>query len=102
MHDLAVLEEHEAVGVERLEVAPKDFPGIQTYTTVEEMLEQSDVNLITIITPHNLHAEQTIAALKAGKDVFVEKPLAMNRAEFPRSLLETLCDFEGLVLESAE
>lgn len=66
---------------ERLKVAETEFPGIQTYTSIETMLKKSDVNLIVIITPHNLHARQALQCLKAGKHVVVEKPMAMTTAE---------------------
>ncbi len=48
---------------------------------VEDVLEDSEVNAVLIATRHHLHASQTIAALRAGKDVFVEKPLALNIEE---------------------
>jgi scyllo-inositol 2-dehydrogenase (NADP+) len=66
---------------ERLDVAETEFPGIETYTSLTAMLKQSDVNLIVIITPHNLHAKQALQCLKAGKNVVVEKPMAMTTAE---------------------
>ena len=66
---------------ERLAVAETDFPGIQTYTSVAEMLRKSDVNLITIITPHNTHAKLALQCLKAGRHVVCEKPLAITTAE---------------------
>ncbi|MAU09929.1 MAG: oxidoreductase [Anaerolineaceae bacterium] len=50
-------------------------------SSYDDLLTDPQTNWVAITTRHNLHAEQTIAALKAGKDVFVEKPLAMNRAE---------------------
>ncbi len=65
----------------RLEAAKTDFPGIQTYKSLGEMLKKSNVNLITIITPHNTHAKLAIQALKAGKHVVCEKPLAISTAE---------------------
>jgi len=65
----------------RLEVAKKDFPGIETYTSVADMLKKSDVNLITIITPHNTHAKLAVQCLKAGKHVVCEKPLAITTEE---------------------
>jgi len=65
----------------RLEVAKQDFPGIGTYSSPEEMLKKADVNLITIITPHNTHAPLAIKCLKAGKHVVSEKPLAITTAE---------------------
>ncbi|HOF18326.1 MAG TPA: Gfo/Idh/MocA family oxidoreductase, partial [Phycisphaerae bacterium] len=66
---------------ERLEIARRDFPGIETYTSMKEMLRKSAVNLITIITPHNTHAPLALAALRAGRHVVCEKPLAITTAE---------------------
>jgi scyllo-inositol 2-dehydrogenase (NADP+) len=65
----------------RLAVATTDFPGIETYSSVEEMLKKSSVNLVTIITPHNTHAPLAIQCLKAGRHVVCEKPLAITTAE---------------------
>ena len=65
----------------RLAVARQDFPGIQTYTTVAAMLRNSDVNLVTIITPHNTHAKLALQCLRAGRSVVCEKPLAITTAE---------------------
>ncbi len=65
----------------RLAVAGKDFPGIETYGSVPEMLKKSGVNLVTIITPHNTHAKLALACLKAGRHVVCEKPLAITTAE---------------------
>ena len=44
----------------------------------DDTLADEDVSLIAITTRHNLHAEMAIRALEADKDVFVEKPLALN------------------------
>ena len=65
----------------RLEVAAKDFPGIQTYSSVAKMLKDSDVDLLAIITPHNTHADLALQCLKAGKGVCCEKPFAITTAE---------------------
>ncbi|MBW3635643.1 MAG: Gfo/Idh/MocA family oxidoreductase [Armatimonadetes bacterium] len=62
----------------RLAVASQDFPGIQTYATVEEMLDNSQVNLIVLITPHNTHAPLALKCLEAGRHVICEKPLAIT------------------------
>jgi predicted dehydrogenase len=69
------------VDAARLKVAESDFPGIQTYSKVADMLRQSDVSLVTIITPHNTHAKLARQCLRAGKHVIVEKPLAITTAE---------------------
>ncbi len=46
-----------------------------------ELLADPQINWLAITTRHDLHASQAIAAMQAGKDVFVEKPLALNRTE---------------------
>jgi predicted dehydrogenase/threonine dehydrogenase-like Zn-dependent dehydrogenase len=45
------------------------------------ILEDGDIDLVMITTRHNSHARLVIEALKAGKNVFVEKPLALNQEE---------------------
>ena len=71
---------------ERLKVAQADFPGIETYTSIATMLKKSDVNLIAIITPHNLHARQAVQCLNAGRHVVCEKPFAITTAECDRMI----------------
>ncbi len=66
---------------ERLKVAEEDFPGIEKYNSVDELLTNSDANLITIITPHNSHAELTLKCLEAGRHTCCEKPLAITTEE---------------------
>ncbi len=65
----------------RLEVAGEDFPDIETYSSVGEMLKKSDVNLVAIITPHNTHAKLAVQCLKAGVHVVCEKPFAITTGE---------------------
>lgn len=45
-------------------------------TSFTEVIADPDTDVLFLATPHHLHAEQAIAALRAGKHVFVEKPLA--------------------------
>ncbi|MBA2481681.1 MAG: Gfo/Idh/MocA family oxidoreductase [Planctomycetes bacterium] len=71
---------------ERLKVAQTDFPGIETYRTVDEMLKKSRVGLVTMITPHNTHADLAIRCLNAGRHAVCEKPLAITTAECDRML----------------
>lgn len=50
-------------------------------TDAKEVLENNKINTIAIVTQHNTHAEYVIEALKKGKNVFVEKPLALYLEE---------------------
>ncbi len=50
-------------------------------TDVNEILNDEGINTVAVLTRHHLHAAQVIAALKAGKHVFCEKPLALQRNE---------------------
>ncbi|MEZ5031456.1 MAG: bi-domain-containing oxidoreductase [Saprospiraceae bacterium] len=53
-------------------------------TREEDVYQDPEISGIIITTRHDLHAGQTIAALQAGKHVFVEKPLAIHREELDR------------------
>jgi scyllo-inositol 2-dehydrogenase (NADP+) len=65
----------------RRQVAKNDFPGIETYDSVTAMLKASDVNMVTLITPHNTHAQLGLQCLRAGKSICSEKPLTITTAE---------------------
>jgi len=66
---------------ERAEALAKKFQIYHQYETIEQMLDVGEVDALVIGTPNYLHAPQTIAALKAGVHVIVEKPMAMNADE---------------------
>lgn len=56
--------------------------GIANSTTnYKEMLEDKEVDLVLITTQHNTHARMVVESVEAGKNVFVEKPLALNSDE---------------------
>lgn len=50
-------------------------------SNLDDILNDDNVNLVIISTRHDSHGELTLKALKAGKNVFVEKPLATNKEE---------------------
>lgn len=66
---------------ERLAQASIDFPGIQTFSTIDEMLAKSDANLVILITPHNTHAPLALQCIAGGKHVVCEKPFAITTEE---------------------
>jgi scyllo-inositol 2-dehydrogenase (NAD+) len=51
------------------------------YGTLEAMLERKDLDAVLIATPDKFHAQAVEAAARSGKDIFCEKPLALNLAE---------------------
>ncbi len=69
------------------------------YTDYERMLGESYAEAVINLTPLQIHAETTLAALRAGKHVYVEKPLAPNAA-IARSIAAEACR-EGLRLVCA-
>ena len=55
--------------------------GLYTYSSLDELLEDREVELVTIAVPNNFHKELAIACLRAGKNVVCEKPVTMNAGE---------------------
>ncbi len=52
--------------------------GCQAYATLDDLLADPKIQIVTICTPSGAHAEPAIAAAKAGKHVIVEKPLEIT------------------------
>jgi scyllo-inositol 2-dehydrogenase (NADP+) len=65
----------------RVAIAAQEFPGIQVFASVDEMLAKSDINLVVLITPHNTHAPLALQCLRAGRHVVCEKPFAITTDE---------------------
>ena len=56
----------------------KLYGNIPVYSSFDEMLKSIEADVVNVVTPHVLHAEQSIAALKAGFNVLVEKPMSLT------------------------
>jgi predicted dehydrogenase len=54
---------------------------LELYMSFEDMLKHPGLDAVVLATPHSLHVPQTIAAAKAGKHVFCEKPFALSGVE---------------------
>jgi UDP-N-acetyl-2-amino-2-deoxyglucuronate dehydrogenase len=52
--------------------------GAQWYARLEELLVRPDVDVVVLCTPSGLHAEEAVAAARAGKHVVTEKPMAIT------------------------
>ena len=59
---------------------------VQTYVDIRKLLENKDIDAISIATPNHWHSLATIWACQAGKDVYVEKPCSHNLFEGHRCL----------------
>jgi 1,5-anhydro-D-fructose reductase (1,5-anhydro-D-mannitol-forming) len=74
----------------------RQFGARQAYTRYEDLLRDPAVTVIAIHTPNALHASQAIAAARAGKHVFCDKPMATHVADAQRIVTE--CEQAGVKL----
>ena len=61
--------------------AAEDYPNIITYRAIEELLADERLELIVVNTPNYTHYEYAKASLNAGKNVLIEKPFSVTKAE---------------------
>ena len=66
---------------ERAEKAVKDYGCGTAVTDYKVVLEDDEIEAVSVCTPNKMHSEITIAALKAGKNVLCEKPAARIYSE---------------------
>lgn len=66
---------------ERSEALAREYGG-RAYSSINEMLRQEKgLDVVAVCTPNGLHAEHTVAALRAGSHVLCEKPMAISVAD---------------------
>ncbi len=65
-------------------VAEFGLNNITIYNSFEEILSDNRVDVVSICTPNDLHAEEAILAAKAGKQIFLEKPAAVSEEQLDR------------------
>ena len=74
----------------------KDAPeGVETYGSIDEMLEKADINVVMVSTPNPSHPEMVKKAAAAKKHVICEKPAAMSVAEFDEMV--AACKENGVI-----
>jgi predicted dehydrogenase len=54
------------------------YDGIKCYTDYHKMLDEVDADVINVVTPHAMHADMAIDAMKKGFNTLVEKPMALS------------------------
>jgi predicted dehydrogenase len=67
-----------------LEAARRRYPALETCTDPQAVFARTDVQAVVIATPPATHYELAQAAIHAGQDVYVEKPLVLTRADGQR------------------
>ena len=80
----------------RAKTFAKKFGAQHAYTSYEEMLRNPEVTVVAIHTPNAQHADQAVAAARAGKHVFCDKPMATSVADAERIVRE--CERAGVKL----
>jgi len=86
-----------AVSMEAERDAPfADQHGMQISACIDDVLADPGIQAVVLATPHSLHADQIVAAARAGKHVFCEKPLALTHADARRAI--AACTSAGVTL----
>jgi scyllo-inositol 2-dehydrogenase (NADP+) len=70
-----------SVVTSRKEAVAKDLPGVDVVGTVAELLDDPEIQLVVVASPSTTHFEVAMAALRAGKNVVVDKPFATTVRE---------------------
>ena len=69
------------LSAERCKKAAARYPSVQTTTRIQDVLDDPEVDAVLIATPISSHHAVAMQALRAGKHVFVEKPMATSVSE---------------------
>lgn len=68
------------LNIELAEKVSKEL-GVKLYTDYREMLKKEDIDAVSICTPDHLHKEMAVTAAEFGKDMLIEKPIAISSEE---------------------
>lgn len=86
-------------GVTRTKSKAEDFCSeqrIDLRDSYDDLLNDPDIDAVVLATPHTQHEDQIIAAAKAGKHVFTEKPFTLDRPSAERAV--AVCEEAGVAL----
>ena len=77
------------INKEKLIEVGRRYPECIQTISPSEVIEDPDIQIVSIASYDDAHAKQVIAAINAGKHVFVEKPLCLTKTEF-KSIVDSL------------
>ncbi|WP_091685740.1 Gfo/Idh/MocA family protein [Methylocapsa palsarum] len=66
---------------EKLQLAKRRYPGVKTAARLDDILGDPDLDAVAIATPVSTHFDLALAALRAGKHVWLEKPMTETSAQ---------------------
>lgn len=67
---------------EKLANAKQKYPTLRVTKNADEILTASDIDIVSIASFDNYHHEQALKGLRAGKHLFIEKPICLHESEF--------------------
>ena len=73
------------------------YKGCDAYNEYERIIERKDIDAVMVVTPDHWHTMISVAAMKSGKDVYVQKPMTLTVRE--GRLMSTVATQYGAVLE---
>ena len=71
---------------DRAEACAKRYGALRWYTSAAELARDPNVDVVCVVTAEDEHADPVLAALEAGKEVIVEKPLALRLDQADRMI----------------
>jgi predicted dehydrogenase len=69
------------VDLDKARLLAARYANVQVVASMDELLADDDIAAVVVATPNAFHKDLAIAAMRAGKDVLLEKPMAMNVGE---------------------
>jgi predicted dehydrogenase len=80
-------------------VAENGVDGARVYGSYEGLVNDSNLDVVYVATPHHLHVEHALLAIAAGRNTFVEKPIGLDDTEVAR--MTAAAERSGVFLREA-